>query len=147
LNPGELSLAHAAAGVMKTGQVFVSHASDMARFPEARSFVQATLDAVIRAAMTPVDMRYFAARDGTPADYCRRRVSECDIYVAVIGFRHGTLGPGEAISYTDMEFRAARDAELPRLVFLLEETARPPAPVLPMKAGPWSSGTGCAMPG
>lgn len=122
----ELSQAQAVAGVMKTGQVFVSHTSDMARFPADRSFVQATLDAVIRAAMTPVDMRYFAARDGKPADYCRGRVSECEIYVAVIGFRYGTLVPGEAISYTDLEFRAARDAELPRLVFLLEEPDCPP---------------------
>jgi len=47
---------------MRTGQVFISHTSDMDEFPEHRSFVQAALDAVGRAGMTPVDMRYFAAR-------------------------------------------------------------------------------------
>jgi Tetratricopeptide repeat len=31
---------------MRTGQVFVSHTSDMAEFPEARPYVQAALDAV-----------------------------------------------------------------------------------------------------
>jgi Domain of unknown function (DUF4062)/Tetratricopeptide repeat/NB-ARC domain len=110
---------------MKTGQVFVSHTSDMARYPEDRSFVQAAVDAVGRAGMAPVDMRYFSARDGRPADYCRQRVSECEIYVAVIGFRYGSLVPGEAVSYTELEFRAASDAGVPRLVFLLEETACP----------------------
>jgi hypothetical protein len=69
------------AGVMKTGQVFVSHTSDMARFPEGRAFVQAALDAVGRAGMASVDMRYFAAEDGGPADYCRARVRECEIFV------------------------------------------------------------------
>ena len=108
---------------MRTGQVFVSHTSDMARFPEARPFVQAALDAVGRAGMAPVDMRYFAARDGRPADYCRRRVRECEIFVAVVGFRYGSLAPGEAVSYTELEFQAATVAGLPRLVFLLEEPA------------------------
>jgi hypothetical protein len=109
---------------MKTGQVFVSHTSDMARIPEGRPFVQAALDGVARAGMAPVDMRYFAARDGRPADYCRRRVSECEVYAAVIGFRYGSLVPGEAVSYTELEFQAASDAGLPRLVFLLDETAQ-----------------------
>jgi hypothetical protein len=75
---------------MKTGQVFVSHTSDVARFPQGRSYVQAALDAVARTGMAPIDMRYFPARDARPADYCRQRVRECEIYVAVIGFRYGT---------------------------------------------------------
>jgi tetratricopeptide (TPR) repeat protein len=114
------------AGVMKTGQVFVSHTADMARFPEGRPFVQAVLDAVGRAGMAPVDMRYFAARDGSPADYCRTRVGECEVYLAVVGFRYGSVVPGETASYTEIEFQAACDTGVPRLVFLLEEDACPP---------------------
>ena len=111
---------------MQTGQVFVSHTSDMARFPESRSFTQAALDAVVRAGMTPVNMRYFAARDGAPADYCRARVRECQVYVAVIGFRYGSMVPGETVSYTELEFQAASAAGLPRLVFLQESSASLP---------------------
>src|SRR5690349_17276880 len=99
---------------MKTGQVFVSHTADMAQFPEGRSYVQGALDGVARAGMAAVDMRYFAARDGRPADYCRRRVGECEAYVAVVGFRYGSLVPGEAVSYTELEYQAASDAGLPR---------------------------------
>ena len=109
---------------MHTGQVFVSHTSDMAQFPEGRSFVQAALDAVSRAGMAPVDMRYFAARDGRPAEYCRRRVRECEVYVAVIGFRYGSMVPGEAVSYTELEFDEASAAGLPRLAFLLDDVRR-----------------------
>jgi tetratricopeptide (TPR) repeat protein len=112
---------------MKTSQVFISHTSDMALFPEVRSFVQAAMDAVDRAGMAAVDMRSFAARDGEPAEYCRRRVRECEIYVGVIGFRYGSLVPRELVSYTELEFIEAGLADLPRLVFLMAETAGLPA--------------------
>jgi hypothetical protein len=75
--------------------------------------------------MAPVDMRYFAARDGRPADYCRQRVRECEIYIAIVGFRYGSLVPGEVVSYTELEFQTATAADAPRLVFLLEESCRP----------------------
>jgi tetratricopeptide (TPR) repeat protein len=111
---------------MKTVQVFVSHTSDMAQFPEGRSFVQAALDAVNRAGMAPVDMRYFAARDGQPADYCRRRVRDSEVYIAVVGRRYGMKVPGQAVSYTELEFDEASSGGLPRLVFLLDDAAGPP---------------------
>ena len=95
----------------------------MAGFPQGRSFVQAALDAVSRAGMASVDMRYFAAREGEPAGYCQQRVRACEIYVAVVGFRYGSLAPGTAESYTELEFREATAAGLPRLVFLLDEAA------------------------
>ena len=117
-------------------------------FPTGRSFVQAALDAVARAAMVPVDMRYFAARDGRPADYCRERVAGCEIYVAVVGFRYGSMVPGEAVSYTELEFETASTAGLPRLVFLLEETAGlPPVWPMPIPARWKRSASGYAMPG
>jgi tetratricopeptide (TPR) repeat protein len=111
---------------MKTVQVFLSHTSDMAQFPEGRTFVQAALDAVGRARMAPVDMRYFAARDGMPVDYCRQQVRASDIYVAIIGFRYGSVVAGESISHAESEFLAASGEGLPRLVFLLAGKAYSP---------------------
>ena len=111
---------------MKTSQVFVSQTSDMALFPKHRPFVQAVFDAVGRVGMAPIDMRYFPARDDSPADYCRQRVSACETYIAVVGFRYGSPVPGLAVSYTELEFQTASVVGLPRLVFLLEESALPP---------------------
>src|SRR5262249_43866940 len=97
------------------------------RFPAGRSFVQAAINAVVRAGLALVDMRYFAAREGQPADYCQQRVRESDIYLAVVGFRYGSLVPGETVSYTELEFTEATAAGLPRLGFLLGDTADVPA--------------------
>jgi tetratricopeptide (TPR) repeat protein len=106
-----------------TNQVFVSHTSDMALFPAGRSFVQAALDGISRAGMAAVDMRYFPAHEGPPVDYCRQRVRECEAYIAVVGFRYGSTVPGTEHSYTEAEFREATAAGIPRLVFLLDESA------------------------
>ena len=71
-------------------RVFISHTSEFTKFPEKRSFIDAAVAAVNRAGMVPCDMGYFTARDDKPADYCRKRVRECDVYVGVIGLRYGS---------------------------------------------------------
>lgn len=108
-------------------KVFVSRTSDIAAFPAPRSFAQAAIDAVVRCGMVAMDMRYFPAGDCPPAPYCRRRVRDCDILVMVVGFRYGTIAPGEAVSFTEMEFDEATAAGIPRLVFLLDENFDIPA--------------------
>ena len=73
--------------------------------------------------MAAVDMRYFPAHEGPTVDYCRQRVRECEAYIAVVGFRYGSIVPDADYSYTEAEFREASAAGIPRLVFLLDESA------------------------
>ena len=77
----------------RSTSVLISHASDMDAHPPGRSFVQAAIDGVLKAGFRPVEMRYFSAREESPADYCARQVRECGIYLGVIGFRYGSLVP------------------------------------------------------
>ncbi|MCH8041013.1 MAG: SUMF1/EgtB/PvdO family nonheme iron enzyme [Nitrospinae bacterium] len=112
-------------------RVFLSHTSEFTKFPEKKSFIDAAIAAVNRAGCVPCDMGYFTARDEKPAQFCKERVREYEVYVGIIGLRYGSpVRDRPEVSYTELEFEAACEPKpKTRLVFFLDQHARVPVGV------------------
>ena len=105
-------------------RVFVSHTSELRDFPEDRSYVAAVERAISACGHVIVDMADFPAADQPAAELCRKRVRGCQVYVGVLGTRYGSpVRDMPEVSYTELEFDTATEAELPRLMFLLDTDA------------------------
>jgi hypothetical protein len=78
-----------------------------------------------------VTMRKFSAHDGLAIDECLRRVEGCQLMLLLVGKRWGTPAPGEtetdanATSFVEREYRRARAARMPVLVFMTAEADWP----------------------
>lgn len=98
-------------------RVFLSSTfSDLAEY---RKTVQG---AIRQLGAIDVSMEHFGARDERPVDECVRLVRrESDLFVGIYAHKYGYVPDGAEISISEMEYRAASEAPLPRFIYLVDD--------------------------
>lgn len=98
-------------------RVFLS--STFADLADYRQTVQA---AIRQLGAIDVSMETFGARDERPVDECVRLVrEESDSFVGIYAHRYGYVPDGINYSISELEYRAATEATLPRFVYLVDD--------------------------
>ena len=121
-------------------RVFLSHTSELRDFPRGAPYMAAAEQAISAAGHVIVDMTGFPAADQPAAQVCVEKVRGCQVYVGVLGTRYGSpVRDKPEVSYTELEFDAATEAGLDRLVFLLDTDAEdvriPPSELIDREFG------------
>ena len=70
-----------------------------------------------------VAMEDYTSTEQKPVDKCLSDVKSCDIYIGIFGFRYGHIPAGHDKSITQLEYEAAGEARIPRLIFLIDDDA------------------------
>jgi hypothetical protein len=69
-----------------------------------------------------VSMEHFGARDERPVDECVRLVrEESDLFVGIYAHKYGYVPDGAEISISEMEYKAASEASLPRFIYVVDD--------------------------
>lgn len=90
-----------------------------------------------------IAMEDYVARDDRPAAQCLRDVARSDLYVGVFAWRYGFIPAQDnprSLSVTELEYREAEARSIPRLVFLLDDSALWAPSMLDSQSGDGDSG-------
>ncbi|EPC4025559.1 DUF4062 domain-containing protein [Aeromonas salmonicida] len=88
----------------KRYQVFVS--STYADLQDERSKVIQTL---MEMDCIPAGMELFPAMDEDQFDFIKKIIDDCDYYLLIIGARYGSTSEDDGLSYTEKEYRYAKE--------------------------------------
>lgn len=99
-------------------RVFIS-----STFEDLKNHREAVYVALRRLGHESVAVEAWAATDQPPVERSLADLRASDVAVFLVAWRYGYIPAGEQYSVTELEYRAARDAGMPCLVFLTSDDA------------------------
>jgi hypothetical protein len=68
-------------------------------------------------------MEHFGSRPETPKEVCLKEVAASNVYVGIFAERYGYVDPDTGLSMTELEYRQARECNLPCLIYIKANAA------------------------
>lgn len=79
---------------------------------------EALIKSVIKLDHMPASMEYFPASNTKSWSYIQRVIDDSDYYVLILGARYGSIDKETGLSFTEREYRYARNKKIPTIAFL-----------------------------
>ena len=100
-------------------------------YEDLKEYRKAVYHALRRMRHDVIAMEDYVAQDQRPVQYCLKDVASCDIYIGIIGWRYGFIPEDKnenpnRLSITELEYRKAKEKEIPCLIFLLDDRIKWP---------------------
>ena len=100
---------------VRTLRIFIS-----STFTDLLDYRQAASEAIRGLDQQSDDMIMWSADDRNATDYSIDRVRQSDALILLVAHRYGEIPEGEQYSITELEYRAARAAEVPVFAFFVD---------------------------
>ena len=80
---------------------------------------------IIKHKLIFIGMEYFGARaeNHQPTNIIIDEVKKSDIYIGIFGVRYGSIDEATGMSMTELEYREAKSANKPMLLYVIKDTA------------------------
>lgn len=99
--------------------VFVS-----STFQDLTEHREAVRDVIRKLGAIDVSMETLGARDERPKAECIRLITdETELFVGIYAYRYGYHPQGDSVSITETEYLVASEQQMPRFIFLVDESA------------------------
>jgi hypothetical protein len=82
---------------------------------------KAAIAEILKLGDRPIGMEYFGASPEPPLEECLLQLADADLMVLILGPSYGSIHPGTGLSYTENEFRYAKESGIEVLVFAAEK--------------------------
>ena len=102
----------------KKYQIFIS-----STYKDLKTARKKVSDTILAMGHFPVGMEMFGARDDEQWKVIKQTIDQSDYYVVIVGKCFGSQVPGENISYTQKEFKYAKEKGIPILAFIIDSDA------------------------
>ena len=97
-------------------QIFIS-----STFEDLKAERKAAVEAVFQRGHIPIALENFSPSDESDLQVIKRAMKDCQVYIAILGHRYGTVVPGKDYSFTEFEYSLAREYGLKTLTFILHD--------------------------
>jgi hypothetical protein len=97
-------------------QIFIS-----STFEDLRAERKAAVEAVFERGHIPIALENFSPSNESDLQVIKSAMKDCQVYVAILGHRYGTMVPDKDYSFTEFEYDLAQQYKLKTLTFILND--------------------------